>query len=84
MLPFDSDLLSPEIDKYVEKYMKGVGDVSTKTGMKVLHLLETMPGGAALVESIPGKGSSESQAILYRSFGRQGGKMRCTKTIAKI
>ena len=35
MLPFDNDLWSLEIDKYVEKYMKGVEGVSTETRMKV-------------------------------------------------
>ena len=83
-LPFDSDLKSPEIGKYVEKYMKGVEGVSTETRMKILRLLENMTGGTALVESMHGAGSPQSQRIMYQRLGKLGEKMKMAKKIAKI
>lgn len=83
-LPFDRDLRSPEIGKYVEKYMKGVDGVSTETRMKILRLLENMTGGTALVESMHGAGSPQSQRIMYQRLGKLGEKMKMAKKIAKI
>jgi 4-hydroxybutyryl-CoA dehydratase/vinylacetyl-CoA-Delta-isomerase len=83
-LPFDGDLRSPEIGKYVEKYMKGVEGVSTDTRMKILRLLENMTGGTALVESMHGAGSPQSQRIMYQRLGKIGEKMKMAKKIAKI
>ena len=83
-LPFDNDLRSPEIGKYVEKYMQGVEGVSTETRMKILRLLENMTGGTALVESMHGAGSPQSQRIMYQRLGKLGEKMKYAKKIAKI
>ena len=83
-LPFDADLRSPEIGKYVEKYMQGVEGVSTETRMKVLRLLENMTGGTALVESMHGAGSPQSQRVMYQRLGKLGEKMKLAKKIAQI
>ena len=83
-LPFDSDLRSPVIGKYVEKYMKGIEGVSTETRMKILRLLENMTGGTALVESMHGAGSPQSQRVMYQRLGKLGEKMKFAKKIAKI
>ena len=83
-LPFDADLRSPEIGKYVEKYMKGIEGVSTETRMKVLRLLENMTGGTALVESMHGAGSPQSQRVMYQRLGKLGEKMKMAKKIAKV
>ena len=83
-LPADKDLHSPEIGKYVEKYMKGVDGVSTETRMKALRLLENMTGGTALVESMHGAGSPQSQRVMYQRLGNLGAKMKMAKKIAKI
>lgn len=83
-LPFDRDLRSPEIGKYVEKYMKGVEDVSAETRMKILRLLENMTGGTALVESMHGAGSPQSQRVMYQRLGKLSEKMKMAKRIAKI
>ena len=82
-LPFDKDLRHPEIGKYVEKYMKGVEGVSTETRMKVLRLLENMTGGTALIESMHGAGSPQSQRIMYQRLGKLGEKMKMAEKIAK-
>ena len=83
-LPFDKDLRSPVVGKYVKKYMKGVEGVSTETRMKILRLLENMTGGTALVESMHGAGSPQSQRIMYQRLGKLGQKMKMAKKIAKI
>jgi 4-hydroxybutyryl-CoA dehydratase/vinylacetyl-CoA-Delta-isomerase len=83
-LPFDKDLKSPVVGKYVKKYMKGVEGVSTETRMKILRLLENMTGGTALVESMHGAGSPQSQRIMYQRLGKLGQKMKMAKKIAKI
>jgi 4-hydroxybutyryl-CoA dehydratase/vinylacetyl-CoA-Delta-isomerase len=83
-LPFAKDLQSPEIGKYVEKYMKGVSGVSTETRMKILRLLENMTGGTALVESMHGAGSPQSQRVMYQRLGKLPEKMRMARKLAKI
>ena len=83
-LPFDKDLKSPVVGKYVKKYMKGVEGVSTETRMKIVRLLENMTGGTALVESMHGAGSPQSQRIMYQRLGKLGQKMKMAKKIAKI
>lgn len=83
-LPFDKDLRHPEIGKYVEKYMSGIEGVSTETRMRVLRLLENMTGGTALIESMHGAGSPQSQRIMYQRLGKLDDKMKMAKKIAKI
>lgn len=83
-LPFDKDLRSPEIGKLVDKYMKGVAEVSTENRIKILRLLENMTGGTALVESMHGAGSPQSQRVMYQRLGNLPGKMKMAKKIAKI
>ena len=73
-LPFDKDLRHPEIGKYIEKYMSGVDGISTESRMKVLRLLENMTGGTALIESMHGAGSPQSQRIMYQRLGKLGEK----------
>jgi 4-hydroxybutyryl-CoA dehydratase/vinylacetyl-CoA-Delta-isomerase len=83
-LPFEDDLRSPEIGKFVEKYMAGVDGVSTENRMKIIRLVETMTGGTALVESMHGAGSPQSQRVMYQRLGKLGEKMQLAKNIAKI
>ena len=83
-LPFDKDLHSPEIGTYIRKYMKGIEGVSVENRMMILRLLENMTGGTALVESMHGAGSPQSQRIMYQRLGKLGEKMKMAKKIAKI
>jgi len=83
-LPFESDLRSPEIGKYVEKYMAGVADVSTETRIKILRLIETMTGGTALVESMHGAGSPQAQKVMYQRLGNLPMKIKWAKKLAGI
>jgi len=83
-LPFESDLRSPEIGKYVEKYMAGVEGVSTENRIKILRLIETMTGGTALVESMHGAGSPQAQKVMYQRMGKLDMKIRMAKKLAGI
>ncbi len=83
-LPFDQDLRSPEIGKYVEKYMAGVAGVPTETRMKILRLLENMTGGTCLVESMHGAGPPQSQRVMYQRLGNLPQKIRWAKILANI
>jgi len=83
-LPFSRDLKHPEIGRHVEKYLKGIQGVSTETRMKVLRLLENMTGGTALVESMHGAGSPQSQRVMYQRLGKLPEKMRMAGKLAKI
>jgi 4-hydroxybutyryl-CoA dehydratase/vinylacetyl-CoA-Delta-isomerase len=83
-LPFESDLKSPEIGKYVEKYMAGVKDVPTETRIKILRLIENMTGGTALVESMHGAGSPQAQKVMYQRLGKLPIKIKWAKKLAGI
>lgn len=83
-LPSEEDLRSPEIGKYVEKYMKGVASVPTEDRMRMLRLLEVMTGGVALVESMHGAGSPQAQRIMYSKLSNIEYKKKCAKAIAGV
>jgi len=83
-MPFNNDLKSTNIGKYVEKYMVGVDGVSTETRMKILRLLEGMTGGTALVESMHGAGSPQSQRVMYQRLGKLPEKIKMAKKLAQI
>jgi 4-hydroxybutyryl-CoA dehydratase / vinylacetyl-CoA-Delta-isomerase len=67
-MPSEKDLDNPEIGGYIEKYLRGVSKVSTKTRMKVLRLIENLTLGTAAVgyrtESMHGAGSPQAQRIM--------------------
>ena len=83
-LPFDKDLKSAEIGKYVRKYMAGVEGVSTEARMKILRLIENMTGGTALIESMHGAGSPQTQRVMYQRLGKLNEKIKMAKNLAKI
>jgi len=83
-MPFDRDLRSPEIGKYVEKYLAGVNGVPAETRMKVLRLIENMTGGTCLVESMHGAGPPQSQRVMYQRLGNLPQKIKMAKKLAKI
>jgi len=83
-LPFEDDLRSSQVGRYVEKYMAGVDGVSSETRMKIIRLIETMTGGTALAESMHGAGSPQSQRVMYQRLGKLGEKMNLAKNLVKI
>lgn len=67
-LPSEEDFRSPEVGKWIEKYFRGVDDVSTENRMRILRLIENITMGTAavgyLTESMHGAGSPQAQRIM--------------------
>jgi len=83
-MPFSEDLKNPDVGKYVEKYLKGVADVSTEDRIRILRLIENMTGGTALAESMHGSGSPQAQKVMYMRSGNIEQKKKMAKKLAKI
>ncbi len=87
-LPSEKDLRSPEVGKYLEKYLQGVKGVPTEHRMRVLRLIENlMFGGGAggyVVESIHGAGSPEAQKTMIPRESNLSHKMNLAKRISGI
>lgn len=83
-LPSEADLRSPDVGKYIEKYLKGVDDVPTEDRIRMLRLLENMTGGVALVESMHGAGSPQAQRIMYSRLSNIEEKKKCAMEIAGV
>lgn len=87
-MPSEKDLRSPEVGKYLEKYLKGVKDVPTENRMRIFRLIEnlTFGGGAGgyIVESIHGAGSPEAQKTMIPRESNLTHKINLAKRIAGI
>ncbi|MCL5026864.1 MAG: 4-hydroxyphenylacetate 3-hydroxylase family protein, partial [Chloroflexi bacterium] len=53
-MPSEQDLSSPEVGKYVEKYLQGVEGTPAEHRVRIGRLIENMTGGTALVEAMHG------------------------------
>lgn len=86
--PSELDLRDPKIGKYVDKYLKGVGVVSTENRLKVLRLIENLCLGTAAVgyrtESMHGAGSPQAQRIMISRQGNLAMKKELAKTLAHV
>ncbi len=86
--PSEKDFRDPKIGKYVDKYLKGVGGVSTENRLRILRLIENMALGTAAVgyrtESMHGAGSPQAQRIMIQRQGNLNQKKRLAKAIAGI
>ena len=85
--PSEADLKSPEVGKYVEKYMVGHG-VSAEERLRCLRLCENLALGTAAVgyrtESMHGAGSPQAQRIMIARQGNIQAKKQMAKEIAGI
>lgn len=86
--PSEKDFRDPKIGKYVDKYFKGVSDVSTENRLKILRLIENLALGTAAVgyrtESMHGAGSPQAQRIMIQRQGNLEEKKKLAKAIAHI
>ena len=86
--PSERDLRNEKIGPYIEKYLKGVDDVSTEDRLKILRLIENLTLGTAAVgyrtESMHGAGSPQAQRIMISRQGNLAQKKEMAKTIAQI
>ena len=82
--PSEKDLKDPKLGAYVDKYLRGVNDVTTENRLKILRLIENLCLGTAAVgyrtESMHGAGSPQAQRIM---ISRQG-NLRMKKQLAKV
>jgi 4-hydroxybutyryl-CoA dehydratase/vinylacetyl-CoA-Delta-isomerase len=83
-MPSEQDLDSEAVGKYVRKYMAGVEGVSAEARMRVLRLIENMTAGTALVESMHGAGSPQTQKVMYQRLGKLDMKKRMAGKLAGL
>jgi 4-hydroxybutyryl-CoA dehydratase/vinylacetyl-CoA-Delta-isomerase len=83
-LPSEQDLKNNEIGHYVEKYFKGVENVSTEDRIRMFRLIENLTGGTALVESMHGAGSPSAQKIMILRQANMNHKKALAESLAGI
>mgnify|MGYP005832099635 CR=1 FL=1 len=83
-MPFEGDLASSEVGRLVRKYLAAAEGVPVEARIKVLRLIENMSGGTALVESMHGAGSPQTQKVMYARLGNLEQKKRWAKKIVGI
>ncbi len=86
--PSEKDFRDPKLGAYIDKYLRGVADVSTENRLRMLRLIENMCLGTAAVgyrtESMHGAGSPQAQRIMIARQGNLGFKKELAKKIAHI
>lgn len=86
--PSEKDLRDPKLGKYIDKYLRGVGHVTTENRLRILRLIENLALGTAAVgyrtESMHGAGSPQAQRIMIARQGNMEHKKQLAKTIAHI
>lgn len=83
-MPSEQDLQHPEVGPLVEKYLTGVKGVIVKDRYRILRLLENMTGGTALVESMHGAGSPQTQRVMIYRQGELEAKKKMALQLAGI
>ena len=85
--PSEADLKSPEVGKYVEKYLVGQ-NVSAEDRLRCLRLCENLALGTAAVgyrtESMHGAGSPQAQKVMITRQGNFEMKKQLARRIAGI
>lgn len=86
--PSEKDFRDPKLGAYIDKYFRGVSDVSTENRLRILRLIENLALGTAAVgyrtESMHGAGSPQAQRIMISRQGNLGYKKELAKAIAHI
>lgn len=86
--PSEKDLRDPFLGPYVDKYFRGVQNISTENRLRIMRLIENLTLGTAAVgyrtESMHGAGSPQAQRIMIARQGNLDMKKELAKTIAKI
>ena len=83
-MPSERDLEHPEIGPLVKKYLAGAEGVPTEERLRLLRLIENMTGGTALVESMHGAGSPQTQKVMYHRLGKLDMKKRLARRLARL
>ncbi len=87
-MPSEKDWRNPQLHPYIEKYLRGVADVSTEDRMRILRLIENMTSGTGAVayrtESMHGAGSPEAQVIVIGRLSDMNKKKDLAKALAGV
>ena len=83
-LPSQSDQDSPEVGKFIKKYLRGKKGFSAGDRIRMLRLVENMAVGAGLPEALHGAGSPTAQKIMIRRRANLEAKVQLAKTIAGL
>ena len=79
-MPFQGDLESSEVGRYVKKYLAGAKGIPVEARMKILRLIENMSGGGALVEAM----QQHKPTTVVHTAGLIGGRVQATLRHANI
>ena len=86
--PSEADFRDGKLGPYVDKYLRGVADVSTENRLRILRHIENLSLGTAAVgyrtESMHGAGSPQAQRIMISRQGNLAMKKKLAKKIAHI
>ena len=86
--PAEKDFRDEKLGKYIDKYLRGVADVTTENRLRILRLIENLSLGTAAVgyrtEPMHGAGSPQAQRIMIARQGNLGMKKELAKKIAHI
>ena len=80
-LPSEADLRNPEIGPLIERYLAGNETMSTEDKMRLYRLVETLSGGTAVVESMHGAGSPQSQKIMMLRDAKLEDKLKLAQKL---
>ena len=86
--PSEADFRDPKLGPVIDKYLKGVDNVSTENRLRILRLIENLALGTAAVgyrtESMHGAGSPQAQRIMISRQGNLEHKKELAKKLAHI
>jgi 4-hydroxybutyryl-CoA dehydratase/vinylacetyl-CoA-Delta-isomerase len=83
-MPFQRDLENRDVGRYVRKYLAAAPGVPVEARLKILRLIENMSAGVALVESMHGAGSPQTQKVMYGRLGNLDQKKCWAKRLVGI
>jgi 4-hydroxybutyryl-CoA dehydratase/vinylacetyl-CoA-Delta-isomerase len=87
-LPSEKDFNSPEVGKWLKKYLRGTVEIPTENRVRILRLIENMTLGTAavsyLTESMHGAGSPQAQRIMISRRANIEEKQRLAKKLCGI
>lgn len=86
--PSAQDFHSPEVGRWIGKYLKTKNDIPTEDRLRILRLIENITLGAAavgyLTESMHGAGSPQAQRIMISRLVRMEQKQERAKCLCGI
>jgi 4-hydroxybutyryl-CoA dehydratase/vinylacetyl-CoA-Delta-isomerase len=83
-MPSEKDFRSPQVGRYIDKYLKGKASVQTENRIRILRLIENMALGTGLLEDLHGAGSPQTQRIMISRLADLEEKKKLAKALAGI